>query len=256
MFVQRIRAAGSFAFLIAACLCVLPACKKKKSSSDSPESSPPPGYPGAKDGPPGNPQQSLNNLKQIGRACHNYHDYMNGLPHAIADANGKPGLSWRVALLPFLEQEALYKQFKLTEPWDSEHNKKLIARMPAVYATFGGASDGKTYYRSFTGAGTIMPPAQAAQPGKAFRGLSLANVPDGTANTFMVVEASEAVIWTKPDELPFTPGKPPPRLGSGSSDGFFALMVDGSVKKIRSKIDARTLSNAIQTNDGQIVELD
>ncbi len=247
-------AARGFALLLV--LCVLPACNKKKKSGDNIDGGPPPAYPGSKSGPPGNPQQSFNNLKQIGRACHDYRDALNGLPHAIADANGKPGLSWRVALLPYVGQSALYKEFELTEPWDSEHNKKLIARMPSVFATGGGSMDGKTYYRSFTGQGAIMPPpTQPAQPGKPFRVLTLANIPDGTANTFLVVEAGEPVIWTKPDELPFTPGKPP-KLGMGSGDRFYAVMADGSVKSIRRSLDARTLSNAIQTNDMQIVDLD
>ena len=255
MIVQRIRAAGGLAFLIAVCLCILPACKKKKPSSDSPESSPPPGYPGAKGGPPGSSQQTFENLKKLGSACHNYHDAMNGLPHAIADANGKPGLSWRVALLPYIGQNALHGQFKLAEPWDSPHNKTLIARMPPVYASGSGSTDGKTYYRSFTGKGAIMPPpAQPAEPGKPFRGLSLASISDGTANTFMIVEAGEPVIWTKPDELPFTPGKPPSFGGSG--ERFYAVMVNGAVMSIRKNLDASTLSNAIQTNDGQIVNLD
>src|SRR5262245_11036025 len=69
---------------------------------------------------------SANNLKQIGLALHNYHDTYGKLPPAaICDKAGKPLLSWRVAILPFIEQNALYKQFKLDEPWDSEHNKKL-----------------------------------------------------------------------------------------------------------------------------------
>src|SRR5205823_10918869 len=62
---------------------------------------------------------------------------------------GKPLLSWRVHLLPFLEQDNLYKQFHLDEPWDSEHNKKLIARMPPVYRSSDKvAADGRTTFRS------------------------------------------------------------------------------------------------------------
>src|SRR5262249_51556565 len=79
--------------------------------------------------------QNQNNLKEMALAMHNYHD-VNGKfpPAAICDKQGKPLLSWRVAILPYVEQDNLYKQFKLDEPWDSEHNKKLIAQMPKVYA--------------------------------------------------------------------------------------------------------------------------
>jgi len=80
--------------------------------------------------------QSMNNLKQIGLAMHNYHDTHGRFsPQAIRSKDGKPLLSWRVAILPFLDAEALYKEFHLDEPWDSEHNKKLIERMPAALAS-------------------------------------------------------------------------------------------------------------------------
>ena len=61
-----------------------------------------------------------NNLKQIGLAMHNFHDSYGGFPAAYStDKNGKPLLSWRVHILPFVEGQALYRQFKLDEPWDS-----------------------------------------------------------------------------------------------------------------------------------------
>src|SRR5207249_2796575 len=80
---------------------------------------------------------SQNNLKQIGLAMHNYHDtYRHFPPQALTDKNGKPLLSWRVAVLPFIEQDNLYRQFKLDEPWDSEHNRKLLERMPKLGGEF------------------------------------------------------------------------------------------------------------------------
>src|SRR5581483_2163049 len=51
-------------------------------------------------------------------------------PTTLYDKEGRPTLSWRVALLPYLGEEALYKEFKLDEPWDSLHNKKLLKKMP------------------------------------------------------------------------------------------------------------------------------
>ena len=80
-----------------------------------------------------------NNLKQIGRGMHIYHEVNGRLPPAaITDKDGKPLLSWRVAILPYVEQQALYNKFKLDEPWDSPHNKALIEEMPAVYACPSG----------------------------------------------------------------------------------------------------------------------
>ena len=83
----------------------------------------------------------MNNLKQIGLAMHNYHDVHRTLPPAYhADASDRPLLSWRVLILPYLEQDALYREFHLNEPWDSDHNKKLIERIPAVYQSPGSAA--------------------------------------------------------------------------------------------------------------------
>src|SRR5688500_14843053 len=79
-------------------------------------------------------KQSANHMRLIALAFHQYHDAYTVLPTNQLGKDNSPLLSWRVQILPFAEQEALYKQFKLDEPWDSEHNKKLIGRMPALYA--------------------------------------------------------------------------------------------------------------------------
>ncbi len=77
--------------------------------------------------------QSMNNLKQLGLAMHNYHSVNQTFPPAIHAKDGKPLLSWRVFMLPFVEQQRLYERFHLDEPWDSLHNKQLIAEMPDVF---------------------------------------------------------------------------------------------------------------------------
>ena len=101
----------------------------------------------------------MNQLHQIARAMHNYEQANNGFPPAYSvDKNGKPLLSWRVAILPYLEEEDLHEQFHLDEPWDSEHNKKLIARMPAVFrCPDSQAAPGKTTYLTVRGKDTIFP---------------------------------------------------------------------------------------------------
>jgi hypothetical protein len=112
-------------------------------------------------------QRSLNNLKQILLAFHNYHDAYGYFPSDIRGKDGKPLLSWRVAILPFIEQDALYRAFKLDEPWDSEHNLKLLAQMPNVYRV-GIEPKGAThtYYQGFAGPGTPFDPnPTVGQPG-------------------------------------------------------------------------------------------
>src|SRR5208337_936304 len=77
--------------------------------------------------------QCVNNIKQIMLAMHNYISANNAFPRDITDKNGKPLLSWRVAILPYVEQGVLFDKFKLDEPWDSPHNQELLKYMPLVY---------------------------------------------------------------------------------------------------------------------------
>jgi len=167
--------------------------------------------------------RSANNLKQIGLALHNYADTFNTFPSAaIVDKKGKPLLSWRVAILPFIEQDNLYKQFHLDEPWDSEHNKTLIAQMPKTFALPNNLSKpGETHYRVLVGGDSMWDWVQ---------GVTFAQITDGTSNTWMVVEADEGVPWTKPDELEFDPKKPLPKFGTKFNGGFHVLYADGSVR--------------------------
>jgi hypothetical protein len=197
-----------------------------------------------------------NNMKQIILAMHNFDATYGALPAGYADKSGKPGLSWRVALLPFIESDALFRQFKLEEPWDSDHNKQLINQMPAIYAPPRTPTGGFTFYRGFTGPNTWLPPQQQlGQPGRALLGVKLFTIPDGTSNTILVAEAYDPVIWTKPEELPFDSHSAPP-LGGVFASGFYVGMGDGQAKFVRKGIDPKMLASAINTSDGGIVRLD
>ena len=194
-----------------------------------------------------------NNLKQIGLALHNHESAYGKLPgHAIYSKDGRrPLLSWRVAILPFIEQDNVYRQFKLDEPWDSEHNKKLVAMMPQIYAIPNARptkEPGMTYYRGFVGKGAAWEP----QP----QSVRFQDFTDGTSNTLVLVEAAEPVIWTKPDDLPFDPDKPLPKLGGHFPTGFNALFMDGSVRFIRATVDEKTLKALITRNGGEVVNMD
>ncbi len=196
--------------------------------------------------------QSTNNLKQIMLAMHNYHSSNNHFPAAAtADAEGKPLLSWRVAILPFLEQQELYDQFHLNEPWDSAHNKTLIAKMPDVYkSTMNQPKDPfSTFYQVFTGNGALFDPMT--------KGPSIADVTDGTSYTIAAVEAGTAVVWTKPEDIPFDPSKDLPKLGGpGFPGGFNAAFGDGSVRFITTFIRPNTWV-ALSTRDGgEVVNAD
>jgi prepilin-type processing-associated H-X9-DG protein len=193
--------------------------------------------------------QCVNNLKQIGLAMHNYHDANNALPSsAIIDQRGRPLLSWRVAILPYIGQQGLYSRFKLDEPWDSRHNQALLKEMPATYAcpSRGRMEPFTTTYQVFTGKGALF---------ESTRGMRLAGVTDGTSFTLMVVEGKNEVPWTKPDDMIFEPAAAPSLLGAGSSHpgGFNALMTDGSVRFIKSSVDPKVFRALITRAGGEVV---
>jgi hypothetical protein len=190
-----------------------------------------------------------NNLKQIGIAMHGYASAHRGLPPAaICDKAGKPLLSWRVAILPFLEQEALHKQFKLDEPWDSPHNKKLLERMPRVYDSANdSAKPYDTNYRVFVGGGALFDLNAKA---------SIRQVTDGLSNTFMVVEAAESVPWTAPRELEYGPNVKLPKLGVTKNGLFGVAFADGAVRRLSASLPEATLRAGITKAGGEVVNFD
>lgn len=193
--------------------------------------------------------QSTNNLKQLGLALHNYHDVYGHFPsQAIYDSNGRPLLSWRVSILPFLECNSLYEQFHLDEPWDSDHNRALIPLMPEVYRNPSGpAEPGMAHYLALVGPGTLF---EGREP-RSFR-----DILDGPSNTLMLVEVDpdRAVVWTQPEDLPLDPANPLDGLGSAHPGGFNALFCDGSVRFISAAIDETVFRYLAEIADGQSIE--
>src|SRR6266851_5065501 len=125
---------------------------------------------------------SANNVKQISVALRGYHEIYRHLPPAVVkDKNGKPLYSWRVAILPFVECNDLYKQFHLDEPWDSPHNLELLKENPRVYRHPRGnvEESDKTPYVVLVG------------PGTAFEkdGLTLDDFTNGLDKTILIVES-------------------------------------------------------------------
>jgi Protein of unknown function (DUF1559) len=189
---------------------------------------------------------SANNLKQLGIAVHEYHTTYRKLPGDIVGKDGKPLLSWRVLLLPYVEELALYKQFRLDEPWDSKHNLPLLEKMPAVLRSPRVALKGKGYtvYQGFSGQNAVFRPGQPA--------LTIAGFPDGLSNTILTVEATTAVPWSKPADIPFDPAKAVPGFGKALGDMPLAALMEGSVRTLDlKKLSAETLKRAIDPADGQ-----
>jgi hypothetical protein len=197
-------------------------------------------------------ESTLRNLKLIALAFHNYHDVYKRFPYSanVASRDQRPGSSafphsWRVAILPYLGESALYEQYRFDEPWDSESNLKLIPRMPAVYRhseTPEATTD--TSYFVITGPGTIF--VREREP-------KIASVWDGTSNTLLVVETKRAVPWTKPDDILYDANGPLPQLGGFGADGFNAAFADGSARFISAMTDPQTLRAWITATGGETI---
>jgi hypothetical protein len=189
---------------------------------------------------------SMNNLKQLLIALATYQDAHHSFPPACTvDKQGRPLLSWRVAILPYLDEEALYRQFHLDEPWDSPHNKQLIARMPPLFRSpRSTAASGKTCYLAVRGKNTVFPGAEK---------VTLSDIRDGLSNTIAIVEVNDttAVEWTRPDDFQPDPKQPTKGLQNTWRGNFLAGFADGHVCSISVSVDAATLRAMFTRNGGE-----
>jgi prepilin-type processing-associated H-X9-DG protein len=193
---------------------------------------------------------TVNNLKQLGLAMHNYESTFQTMPPAaILGKKGKPLLSWRVAILPYIEQDNLYRQFKLDEPWDSDHNKKLLENtpMPRVFEVVGTTKPGskETHMQVFRGNGAMFDLVQ---------GVKITQIADGTSNTFMVAQGKTAVPWTKPDDIEYDPKKDPTEFFLWVGEVTNVAFADGSVRTIAKKVKPATLHAYITKGGGEVIE--
>jgi hypothetical protein len=175
--------------------------------------------------------EALNNLRQLAIGMHDINDAKGKLPSASVGG----GLSWRVALLPYIGHDDLYKQFHLNEPWDSPHNVKLLEKMPREYRhPLASATDppNTTRFQIFVGPGTPFDMNRAPNIPRDF--------PQGTRNVLLIVEAGRAVPWTKPEDVPYRPDQPLPALGVFPRL-FLAARGDASVESFPRDMNEREL---------------
>jgi type II secretory pathway pseudopilin PulG len=189
--------------------------------------------------------QSMNNMKQLMLSLLNYHDAKKTLPaNAIYSSDGKPLLSWRVAILPYLEEDTLYKEFHLDEPWDSPHNKPLVLRMPEVFKNSGfDLGSGRTNYLAAVGEHCVFDGSD--------KGTKLRQITDGLSQTIVLLEADsdQAAEWTKPQDWNYVTDHPTSGLGHLRPGGWLTALADGEVLFISNEIDAQQLK-AMFTKDG------
>jgi len=200
-----------------------------------------------------NQMHESNDLKEIGLGLHNYHNRHDQLPtgetNTVHFADGKPLLSWRVHILPYVGEQELYAAFHLNEPWDSDHNIKLQDRMPHVYLhpSYPELTT-KTVYRAPVCKGSVL--TQVTKQ-------TFSSIKDGTSNTGLVIAVGpdHATPWTKPDPILFTGENELDSLGLRGHDKTSVLLADGAVKRLDLDLPTDTWLNLFNANDGNALEL-
>lgn len=192
--------------------------------------------------------QCKNNLKQIGLAMHNYHDTYRLFPAAhLNDDDGEPRLSWRISVLPYMDEASRYNRYQFNESWDSPLNATLANPVPVTYQCPSFPKTGlNSCYAAITGDDTVLGSGKC---------VSIGSITDGTSNTLMIVEACKLGIhWMKPqdiDEDTFPGMDNPKGISSTHFGGAHVLMTDGSVRFLSNQISPITLNALITRNKGE-----
>jgi prepilin-type processing-associated H-X9-DG protein len=195
--------------------------------------------------------QCVGHMSQIALALHNYHDACGTFPPAyLADANGKPMHSWRVLILPYIEQQNLYQSYNFDEPWDGPNNRQLAAQIPPMYRCPSDAAVGtSTNYAAITGPGTVFDGATSSR---------MTSITDGTSNTLMIAETTAGINWMEPRDLDVNQmslqiNGSPTDISSHHPGGAQAAFADGSVHFLQQSITAQVLRALITKAGGEPV---
>ena len=205
-----------------------------------------------------NNPDSGQNAKRIGLAQHNYSDATGSFPRAYefdvtaprpwkVPSNLGSQLSWRVSLLPYVEQGQLHRQFDLKASWDSPRNKPHSQVSIPVYSDFDAMSDPTTRWKVFYDNGALFD----SNPDVTAR---VTNVTDGLSNTIMIVEGGDKGPWSQFNDYKFDPNGTLPSLGrlNTMNPKFSVVMADGSVMTVRQSVDQRILKAAITKAGGEV----
>lgn len=195
-------------------------------------------------------REIMQRMQAVGRAMQSYHDLHRMYPVVnqpqFHDDQGRPKLSWRVHILPYLDQKALFDQFKLDEPWDSPHNKPLVDKMPTAFADPADKPNAtKTRLMVVRGGGALfsakIPPNRRS-------------ITDGTSYTAMLIRVGtdKAVPWTKPDDADFDPQRPKSVLGT-IDDLVYIVTAGGAVKVLKAAIPDELFRSLMTCAGGEVI---
>jgi len=198
-----------------------------------------------------------NHLKMIGLAMHNYHDTYRTFPAAvITDEEGRPMRSWRVALLPFMDQRSLYEQYDFNEPWDSPKNRGLLEFFPSEYCCPSDEVSGpqETSYVMIVGEGTTG--------GIPNQGVRTRDIEDGSSRTILAIEVGGSGIpWMEPRDMTveeavaYITNPSASKFTHSHRGGVNVVMADGSAEFLPESIDPETVRRLLTIDDGQVVRL-
>ncbi|WP_164101283.1 protein kinase domain-containing protein [Candidatus Laterigemmans baculatus] len=197
-------------------------------------------------------------LRQLGLAFHNFYapygkfpgstNVLEGARHSGGKTKLEP-FSWRVAILPFIGENELFDQYRFDEPWDSEHNRTLLTKMPEVYRSpLAEGSDkptpaGETHFQGFVGEQTALGTGG---------GLAMREFRDGTSNTLLIVESQASVPWTKPEDLRFEKPEDAKAIKPFDDSPLYYLNADGAAHEM-DPVDWEKLAKLITRNGGEVV---
>ncbi len=197
--------------------------------------------------------QNVNNLKQMAIAMHSYaavHNDQLPAPFTVNE-DGERLHSWRVAILPFIEEEELYKQIRLDEPWDSEWNKQFHDKCPKIFQNpLVELAPDETTYAVVVGENTAFPGSE---------GIKLKDISDGLSNTGMITERSP-VCWMDPDsDIPFEEAiegvnYSPDGIRSYHMNRFTIALCDGSCTRVSVDVSDDFIRKLFDRQDGEDVD--
>jgi type II secretory pathway pseudopilin PulG len=195
--------------------------------------------------------RSQNNLKMQAIGILDYEAAHSRYPADVYEADGTPWQSWRIELLPFIEQTARYRQYRFDEPWGSIHNLAVSQPAPQVFIHPYQKSADDTHYRGFCGPGALFEPRpETCVP------FGESHVTDGISNTLALAECDVSVKWMAPSEIDSSPSATLPSFGNlypKKARVFYVAMLDGSVRLVPAEYRETDLRGLITVAGGESV---
>ncbi|HVW39292.1 MAG TPA: DUF1559 domain-containing protein, partial [Pirellulales bacterium] len=192
-------------------------------------------------------REQLEKLGRLAAAFNAYHAAHGHYPAAaVAGPDGKTLHSWRVELLPYLGEQQLFDDYQLDEPWDGEHNKQLIERMPDVYSGRQSPNHGEAEYYVVTGRGTLFEGNAPA---------TRESIADAPGETILVLQGRRRIPWTKPVDIENSSVNDPTSPARGQTNGFYAAFADGTVRFVDKETDSASLRAMFTKAGGDEVKL-